>query len=179
MKEENNILNQINKRKQPKVPNGFFDSFADELMSKIDTEQSVLNSIKKREQPKVPELYFEDLTDKLKLNDVPKNKIISLKALTIITAIAASLLLLFVLNNNTSNINIAKEKTELIKSNPTINEVDIQEDDYLSYFDEEDLIDFIVDNQLPVNENNIEEEIYQDDLYDELETELDDYIYEL
>jgi len=182
VKKDKDILNHLKKHKKPNVPEGFFDNFADELMSKIENEKSILDSINKAEKPKVPEHFFDNFADSLPIDDKKETKIISLKTVVIITAIAASFLLLFILNTNSQNPNVAnKEQPKtLIDSIQTIETTTInQDDEYLAYLTEDDLIDFIVDNQIEVDENVFDLVDDEDDLFDEVESEIEDYYYEL
>ncbi len=174
MEKDKDILNQLKKTKKPNVPNDFFEQFTTKIMSEVKEEKSILNSIKKQEQPKVPAGFFDEFSDNLKLNNNRKSKIITLKYLTIITAIAASFLLIFILNFNSST-KTTEHHPNLLNDEST----NYQEDEYLSYLDEDDLVEFIIENDININNNIYFNDENQDDLFDELETELDDYIYEL
>ncbi len=181
MKEDKNILNQFKKNKSPKVPRDFFDNFADDVMSKIEKDESVLDALKKRQQPSVPKDFFNNFADSLPIDDKKKTKIISLKNIVIVTAIAASFLLLFVLNTNTQNSNVAKDEQSIPKSQKLSGSTQTiemnQDDEYLAYLSEDDMIDFIVDNQ--IDENIVDLSDGEDDLFDEVESEIEDYYYEL
>jgi hypothetical protein len=85
----------------------------------------------------------------------------------IATTIAAALFLVFKLNVS-SDTNIA--------TNSDI-EYSITTEDYLSELSEDDIIDFIVEHKIDIETETVYDD--EDELYEELEYELDDYIYEL
>lgn len=172
MKKEKEILNNLKRTERPSVPEGFFGSFSDKLMTKIDND-SFLETLPKHNKPKVPKDFFESFSDKLikeiesKNKVVKKTKIISMRLMFAAASVAA-IFAFFVLTT--------KQNTQPILVE-TVNEELLDEDfdDYLAYLDESTIIDFIIENDL-----NIEEELDIDEsIYDEIESELDDYYYGL
>ncbi len=97
------------KKNKFKTPEGYFDSFHDRLMDRIQTEESGMDTsiIPKSDGFVVPESYFENLTQKvisqLKSKEV---KVVQLKSYKKIyysaVAVAAVLLLFFGLTWNTT-----------------------------------------------------------------------------
>lgn len=62
MKKKADILAKLNKRKQPDLPDGFFDEFEQELMEKIrEIDSPILSQLKKSSRPPLPEDYFSNL----------------------------------------------------------------------------------------------------------------------
>lgn len=182
MKKDNNILNQLNKNNQPNVPEGFFDNFADDLMSKIESDKSILDTINKTEKPKVPTSFFDDFADNLPVENKKKARVISLKTITIVSSIAASLLLIFMLSweSNTNQQLASEENNTQIDS--TIEDSSYQihtDEDYLAYLTEDDIVEYIIENKVDIDEDDIYSFDEDDEMFDELDSELDDYIYEL
>lgn len=178
MKEEKDILSNLKKTDQPSVPNGFFESFSDQLMSKIETD-SLLESLPKTNKPAVPEGYFETFSDKLmeKLPataaPVKKTKIIPLRIMLAVASVAAVLTFVVLTTKQNEQPILAETETS---TEIVIDELaDEDYDDYLAYIDESTIVDYIVENDLDIDdETEIDESIYS-----EIESELDDYYYGL
>ena len=163
MSKENNILNQLKRTDRPSVPNGYFDDFASSL--KLDeVSTSFLETVPKNEKPEVSTEFFETFsTDILtQLDPQKKGKVISLKSIFIsVASVAAVVSLVFFATPTTQYVPIA--------------ETEYNTEEYLAFvdLDESDYIDFIIENNISFNEEIDEEVLY------ELESELDDYFYEL
>ncbi|HIP36848.1 MAG TPA: hypothetical protein EYG85_08340 [Crocinitomix sp.] len=173
MKDDKNILNKFKKRKTPKVPQAFFDSFVDTITSELKNNTSIINQIIKRKQPKVSAEFFDNFADNITIKPVRKRKVISLK-IFIISSVAASLLLFIILNLNSNNQMIAQQKLnpQIEFSNSSLAEYN---DEYLAtLFEEDDLVEFIIDNQIGIEQ--IPDE--NDELFNQIESELDDFMYE-
>lgn len=172
MKEEKDILNNLKRTEKPSVPAGFFDSFSDKLMSKIE-EDSFLEILPRQNKPTVPEDFFESFSDKLikeikpEIKVTKKSKIIPLRIFLAVASVAAVF---------TFIVLTTKQNEEQILVETVVEELaDEDYDDYLAYLDESTIVDFIVENDL-----NIEEESDIDEsIYSEIESELDDYYYGL
>ena len=163
MSKENEILNQLKKAERPSVPNGYFDEFASNL--KLDADDtSFLEALPKSKKPDVPEEFFTEFTNKLapQLDHPKKGEVISLKQIFISAAsVAAMVAIIFFATNNTQVATIA--------------ETEYDTEEYLAFvdFDESEYIDFIIENNISFDEEIDEEVLY------ELESELDDYYYDL
>jgi len=163
MSKEDKILNELRKTERPSVPNGYFDNFASSL--KLDeADASFLEALSKNEKPEVLTDFFETFsTDILtKLDSPKKGKVISLKSIFIsVASVAAVVSLVFLMTNKTQTA--------------AITEIRYNAEEYLAFvdLDESDYIDFIVENNI-----SFDEEIDDEVLY-ELDSELDDYYYEL
>jgi len=163
MSKEDKILNELRKTERPSVPNGYFDNFASNLkLDEIDT--SFLEALPKKEKPEIPTDFFETFSTDILINlDSPKKgKVISLKSIFIsVASIAAAVSLVFLMTNKTQTV--------------AVTEVKYNTEEYLAFvdLDESDYIDFIVENNI-----SFDEEIDDEVLY-ELDSELDDYYYEL
>lgn len=166
MSKEDNILNQLKKAERPSVPNGYFDNFASSL--KLDgDETSFLEALPKSEKPKLSTDFFDNFSTDIitKLDTSKKGKVISLKQIVMTVASIAAIVSVIFLMTNTSNTD-------------TIAEVEYNTEEYLAFIDldESDYIDFIIENNIDIDETL--EEIDEVGLYG-LESELDDYYYEL
>jgi hypothetical protein len=162
----------LNKNVKPDVPSDFFDSFIDNLMSKIE-EDSFLESLPKHKKPAVPDVFFEKFSDKLwdDIKPVKNTKIITLKSMIAFTAAAAAIILIFTFNFNKESEQMAEVIIE--SANTTVSDENF--DEYLAYLDESSIVDFIIENDV-----SIAEDLELDELvYDEIESELDSYYYEL
>ena len=172
MKEEKDILNNLPRTEKPSVPNGFFDSFSDKLMAKIE-EESFLEKLPKQNKPVVPEGFFETFSDKLmkdiepEIKAVKKTRIIPLRIMFAAASVAAVL---------TFVVLTTKQNDQSIIAETVVEELAEEDyDEYLAYLDESSMVDFIVDNDLDIDdESEIDEAIYS-----EIESELDDYYYGL
>jgi len=97
-----NLQNKINS-KTFKTPDNYFDSIEDIVLAKLKAE-----ALQNKNNSQIPENYFETLETKVISEIKTAPKVISLK--TKLTkfiapiAIAASLLLVFVLNNNSTTV---------------------------------------------------------------------------
>lgn len=167
MKEDKNILNNLKRTKKSSVPNGFFDSFADDLFSEIEGEY-LLESLPKNTKPKVPQGFFDDFSTEITAKVQPKKqtKIIQIKMFISVASVAAVLAIMVLTNPTKNTTQIADGPIE----NPT---EDDNFDEYLAYLDESTLVDYIIENDINIEgETTINESVYS-----ELENELDDYYY--
>ncbi len=150
-----------------KVPNNYFNSienavFAEILASEINVEKPNFNT---------PENYFNSLEDKVidKINSKPK--VISLKKITKYIApiaIAASFLIIFLINKNSTNItfeSIASSEIEEFIDLGNIDydaeslaiifpNVELDDTNFISSLSDSDVLEYL-------NENNLEELFYE------------------
>ena len=159
------ILNQLKRTDKPTAPENFFTDFSSNISSKIDDE-SFLESLAKTNQPKVPNQFFENFSNKIvkQIDEPKKGKLIRLKHVVISVLSVAAMLVLVFLATQQSQTNLVTN--EFIPSNS---------EEYLAFvdMDEIELIDFMIENNI-----NYDEEINEEVLF-ELDSELDDYYYEL
>ena len=172
MKEDKDILNNLKRTEKPSVPDGFFDSFSENLMSKIN-EDSFLENLPKHNKPEVPSGFFESFSDNLikeidtEIKPVKRTKIIPLRIMLAVASIAAVFAIVVLTANQNEEPLITETVVEEL--------ADEDYDDYLVYLDESSIVDFIVDNDLSIDDySEIDESIYS-----EIEGELDNYYYDL
>jgi hypothetical protein len=177
MEEKFNILDSLKKTAKPEVPANFFNAFSDELSAKIANEELSLN---KKEMPAVPEGFFESFSDNLmetiaaeeSANLVPpkesRTKVIILRILGTIAA-AACLLLAF---------NLIDKEDEIIQTVQVAASTEEEaEDAYLAYLDEDEMINFLIENEDIALEDN-ELDLEDEDIFYFLDDDIEDYYYD-
>lgn len=171
MENKKNILDELNKREKPSVPNGFFENFSDELMAKIAEQESGLGDLKKTAKPEVPAGFFEGFTP-----DIPKSggaptrstRVYILRAAGFASAIAACLLVMFYLMPNDGN-----ESDLSYTSDTTISEDNVSDEELLAYVDGDDILDFIVNNEdIEIDDETTTQE--DEDVFYYLEEDIED-----
>jgi len=167
VKEDKNILNNLNRTEKPAVANRFFDSFSDGLIKKLE-EETLLTSLSKNTKPEAPNDFFDKFADEIiaKIQSKNKFKIIPLRIFIAVASVAAVFAILILTNRDGQN------QTNAIVNNSIVNSAD-ENDDYLAYIDESILVDFIVENDIDIEEGNA----INESVYSELDNELDDYYY--
>ncbi len=199
MNENNSKLDLLKHNKKPVVTEGFFDQFYANLMNEIDTESGLLGQLSKREKPKLPAGYFEssavilgiaeneefidqlqktspptiplnffaEFPDKImhELVDSKQTKERSSRVVPIwlsvgISAIAASLVLYYSVFNSTeeieTNVAIAESSEEI-------------HDAYLTYLDEDEIIDYMIESDIEFEEETTEFDPFEDYSAEEIE----------
>lgn len=151
-----------------KTPEGYFDSFTDNLMSKLSVEETIAP---KSEGFKVPDGYFDTLNTKIqaKLN-VAEPKVVQLNPYKsyyfAAASIAAVLLLYFGLNFNNT---------------PSLTFDDVANSDIESYFDDNELglSSFEIAEVIPVDELEINDiinnHLNDDNVVDYLNNSVDNF----
>ncbi|GGW21817.1 hypothetical protein [Arenibacter certesii] len=166
-------MKKSGKNKVFKVPDGYFDTFSDQLFSKMESERI---DYTKGDDFSVPEGYFDTLTDKIlgKLENEEKQnvRVFSLKRYSYIaTSIAAVLLLVIVLqwkdqtisNNSNSDILANSDIEDYFELNGLgVSSYEIADMFPSNDMDITDLLDTQLDNEsvidyLSVNIKDIEE----------------------
>ena len=95
MKEEKDILNNLKRADKPSVPEGFFNSFSDKLISKIEEEDSFLENLPKRKSPEVPDGFFTSFSENIlqelepEVKEGKKAKVIPLRIFLAVASVAA------------------------------------------------------------------------------------------
>lgn len=181
MEDKKDIFDEFGKRKKPSVPEGFFDSFSDKLMDKISEEESPLASITKSDKPEVPVGFFENFADKVSteiqkqesVEDKP-SRIISLKVMGFVTAVAACLLVMFaILPSDDEPVVATIDEVEELDEQMNLAET-VTDDEYLAFLDGDDVIDFIIENEdIEIEDDASSEE--DEDVFYYLEEDLEEY----
>ncbi len=148
------------------TPENYFNTFEDLVIAKLKTQ-----SLQLENNNTVPENYFNSLEDKVidKINSKPK--VISLKKITKYIApiaIAASFLIIFLINKNSTNItfeSIASSEIEEFIDLGNIDydaeslaiifpNVELDDTNFISSLSDSDVLEYL-------NENNLEELFYE------------------
>lgn len=177
---ENGILNQLKKTERPAVPEGFFDQLNDSLGSEMDTvdiESPILDQLGKAKKPEVEKSFFNAFPTVIikKFNDRPdEGRIIPMRLFYLVGSIAAVLAILFLTVDFKENNSVAE--------NPSIIAVDslvehVIFDDYLAVMDEQELIDYVIESNLSIEDTTTS--INYDNYVDYTEEELLDYYLDL
>lgn len=150
MKEQFDILDSLKKRRKPELPLDFFDTNISKIMHNIDSDLETV-SVNKNKSATVPVGFFENfsanLMDQIKseprlMAEVEKPKsVIPLKILGFVSAVAACMLVFFILDKSPESNEVAD-----IDMKEQVSVDEFIEEDYLAYLDEADLIDFLVEN---------------------------------
>lgn len=188
MNKDQDISDWLKKSPKPEIPEGFFENFQANLMDKIeaqDDDTEGLEFLKKSAKPAIPEGFFEGITEKvLEENNTNEDeqviKISTWRWIGAVASIAAILTILFyVIPNGNENEEFA-ETDEIIEESPeekrTLNDDEI--DTYLTYLDEDEIIDYIIEHEIEVDVNASEEieESEEDEYYlDYLDDDFDAY----
>ena len=182
MEEKKNILNDLHKHQKPEVPQGFFENFSDELMAKIAEQESGLNAFQKTTKPDVPAEFFETFAKNITTpsedgqqtgeqqptEQVKRSRVISLRVVGIISAAAACLLVMFLLKPEDTNVEVASTETEMSS------ESEISDEELLAYVDENDIIDYILDEEIEIEETSATESTNESSIETESTEQLED-----
>tara|TARA_R110001583_G_scaffold17310_7_gene70180 strand:+ start:8244 stop:8861 length:618 start_codon:yes stop_codon:yes gene_type:complete len=142
------------------TPSNYFDSLEDLVVTKLKAQ-----SFKPKKDISIPDNYFETIEDKVLSKLKNKSKIITLKKVVkYVTpiAIAASFLLIFLLNNNSSTItfdSIASSEIEKFIENGNIDydaeslalvfpDVELDDHDFISSISDNDVLNYLNENEI-------------------------------
>lgn len=133
-------LDHLKKNKKPSLPQGYFDGF-EPTLEKTGFE---LNDLQKTQKPELPSAYFTTLEDKL-VNTPTLKKFSRLKWLSLVGSVAAALVIFFsVFKDKPTEISPTTATASAEVSDEKINET------LLTFLDEEDLIEFIIQNDVAI-----------------------------
>lgn len=177
---EDGVLSQLKKTKRPEVPEGFFDQLNVSISSsnEIDnTSVSLLDDFAKTKKPKVDDAFFKGFPDRIteKLVDKPSgSRIISMRILYAVGSIAAIFAILFMFVD--FNPNHGRSETAVAPALDAVAE-EVIFDDYLAVMDEYELIEYVVEIDVTIEDTT--ETIDYDNYIDYTEEELLDYYLDL
>lgn len=157
-------LDQLKKNKKPSLPQGYFDDFE----PAVEKSGFELTDLHKTKKPELPSAYFDALEDKL-VNTPNSKKFSGIKWFSLVGAVAAALVIFFsVFKEDPSEITPATASAEL--SDEKINET------LLTFLDEEDLIEFIIQNDVAIVDSA---EIDETEFLDYSTEDIEEYYLEL
>lgn len=172
MEHKYDILDSLKKSSKPDVPNDFFENFPTSLKVNVADHSEPIGATKKL-KPAVPEDFFENFSDQLMKkiqaddskepeNNVPaQTRFLSYRNISIGVSIAACIMLgLFIFNQKETTLKIDNLSAETESTEVSISESD---EAYLAFLDEDELIDFLVENddiELDTEDSEDEEDLY-------------------
>lgn len=143
-----------------KTPDEYFDTIEDVVLAKLKAE-----SIQNEKELQMPKDYFDSVEDNVMTKIKESKKVISLKTVTKYLApmvIAASLLLIFVLNSSPETVTfdslaiseieqlidegILDIDTDLVTA--TFTDVELQTEEFNSFISENEALDYLTDEDL-------------------------------
>lgn len=155
------------KTAKPDVPADFFKTFHANLKAEIETEEVLADlNLVKRQKPEIPADFFADFKTELMSHIKPgpsRGRILKISFWSAAAAVAATLTLLFTLNTEEPTPEIPVAETTA----PAMDDESM--DACVAYLDEESLVDYIIENDISVGENETEDEIY-----DYVDSEIED-----
>lgn len=160
----------FNEQKNESVPSGFFENFHQQLMDEIHADEEFKSlGLKKNTKPEIPAGYLEnfatDLIVKTKENK-GRGRIVKITFWSTAAAVAAGFILLFSLNTD--------EPEVITETIPVVVEDEDDFETYAAYVDEESIIDYIVENDVDLGENDTDE-----DTYDYVNSDIEDIYLDL
>ena len=169
MEEEYDISSKFVKSKKPSVPEGFFENFYNSMKDEIDAEDAFTNlKIVKRQKPFVPENFKTDFTTDINKKINPKSsnrgRIIRMSFISAVASAAAVLTILFYMNKNDAS---SEASLQITNSEANIKQDEDVIDDYVASLDEDEMIEYIIENDISVGDED-------DDIYDYVESEIED-----
>ena len=173
------ILSQLKKTEKPAVPNDFFANLHDQINNTTDKDKKILETLSKTRQPELPADFFdrfeEDITKKVS-KSTKNGRIIPLPLLYVLGGVAAALLFFLLTVNFNETTGYANHENEDNETLDTLVEAVII-DDYLAVMDENELIDYALENNITLVDSADSEDY--DNYIDYTEDELLDYYLDL
>lgn len=146
-------LDQLRKNHQPSLPEGYFDKFEPE----IEHKKFEISDLKKTTQPNLPISYFNTNEDQL-VNATKIKKFRKLTWWSLAGSAAAAIIIFFsVFKDRTASETVTNNSISAAVSEENINET------LLTFLDEEDLIEFIIHNDVAIEDTaTIDENEFSD-----------------
>ncbi|WP_027418474.1 hypothetical protein [Crocinitomix catalasitica] len=182
------LVDNLVKSEKPKLDKDYFSNFANKIASQaqdINEVPNILDQLKKSTQPAIPEGYFEDFAEN-KLEQLKENKetkVISLVWVRRIAAVAAVLAaLLFFYDWNETPTQIAEQpvvsEQEIESEFEIESEQELPSDTYLTYLDEYDLMNYLAEEGISMD-NDDASDLDDIDIYEISDEYLEELYYEL
>ncbi len=182
---ESGILGQLKKTEKPGVPQDFFANLTSSIVAEEPT--FVVDELQKREKPTLPANYFDQNTERIMAavkaegKDQKKGgKVINMRLVTIISAVAAAILIIFTVINfsgPTKENGMANDTTPKDSIPQEVISTEDDYDDYLAYLDEDEIIDYIIENDIEIEDST--EIVEYEDYLDFSEEDIEDYYFDL
>jgi len=172
---ESGVLSQLQKTEKPDVPEGFFDKLLDGITSESNGFE--LDELKKKELATLPTNYFENsaetimtLVSEEEHSETNKGgRIVPLRIATAIAAIAAVIAVVFmVVDFKSRGDHFAGNEYPDLTDTITIT-TEENFDTYLTYLDESEIIDYIIENDIEIEDTLDQYDEYLDYSEDDLD----------
>lgn len=173
IEDESGILGELKKSEKPEVPQDFFN----ELLSGLPENESTFNveELKKGKLPELPTDYFTKSEEQImeliqQESSTKKGRIIPIRIVAAVTTIAAVFAIIFMTvdfgNENSGNF---AGTDDPISSDTTGVITEENYDTYLTYLDESEIIDYIIENDIEIEDTTVQYDEYLDYSEDDLE----------
>lgn len=181
---ESGILGQLKKSEKPSVPEDFFSKLTVSLDS--INEESILDKAIKAEKPSLPAGYFDQSVDcvmtavkEVQTNKKRTGRIINMRTIRIMSLVAAAIAIIFTVVQFSSNSE--KDDQALLLPIESQQEIELMPedsyDDYLVYLDEDEIIDYIIENNIEIEDTA---DVFDFDDYSEFsEEDIEEYYLDL
>ena len=159
IEQDSGVLVQLKKSEKPAVPEDFFSN----LTASIGPEDSpfTFDNLQKRKNPTLPAGYFEESTDRIMAAlkatsnaDKKGGRIINMRLVRLISLVAATVAIVFTVVHFSSDPNEDFRAEDLPQNSAPEIELPIEDDydDYLAYLDEYEIIDYIIENDIEIED---------------------------
>ena len=178
MEEKFNILDNLKKTAKPSVPAGYYENFYSKLDLADDMNESAIG-LNKKVKPEVPSDFFANfstnLMDKIKEEEektIEPARVWPLKLVGFVTAVAACALIFFMIQ--------PEDQGQVLADTTLSPDTELEEEEkmesYLAYLDEDEIVDFLIENEdIEITEEFTEAE---EDEYYFLEEDLEELYFE-
>ncbi|MFT5820231.1 MAG: hypothetical protein ACI8ZM_001470 [Crocinitomix sp.] len=183
---ESGFLGQLKKTEKPAVPENFFANLTASIGIGEEEEAGPFDQLRKRVRPTLPANYFDQSTDRIMaavkadVKNDKKGRVINMRLVTIVCAVAAALLIIFTVINfsgeGDEDNRAAIDKPDENDSNQELLE-DENYDDYLAYLDEDEIIDYIIEYDIEIEDTA--DMVDFDDYSEFSEEDIEDYYFDL
>lgn len=164
----------LSKNKAPEVPADFFKNFQANLQAEIESESAFSDlKLKKTNKPIVPANFESDFREALMKKIHQKNsngRILKITFWSTTAAVAAGLTLLFTLN-----LDSTEPQPEVLTETNSESTDEESLDTYVAYLDEDELVDFIIENDIDMGQSETE----SDEVYDYVSGDIEDIYLDL
>ena len=167
------VLGQLTKRSTPALPPDYFKKPINRLLAIEDTP--LLVEIQRAERPSIPDSFFETFPDRL--NDLintshpsikKASRIIPLWIVGTVTSVAATIAIFFLIQGMNTTVDETPVMTEVVTEETY--------DAYLSYLDEDEIIEYIIESEIEIESPN--ESLNDHSLDDYSVEDIEDYYLE-
>jgi hypothetical protein len=159
IEQESGVLGQLKKAEKPAIPEDFFSN----LTASFSPEDSpfTLENLQKSKKPTLPVGYFDESADRImeavkatNNEDKKGGRIINMRMVRLISLVAATIAIVFTVIHFSSDPNDGFIVEDVPENNIPEIELTVEDnyDDYLVYLDEDEIIDYIIENDIEIED---------------------------